>query len=98
MSRDEIIGVDVGYGYTKVVTFDARVIFQSLVGPAKKQAFSLSDMPDIAGETVSVGEEAYFVGKKAELCETVFSLRTRDWVQSNIYAALLTSALIRGTK
>lgn len=98
MNKLDVIGVDIGYGYSKIVTATRRLIFPSCVGPEKTFTFDLSNREDLPGETVQVGGEIYFVGKKAELCDTTFSLRTRDWVEDDIYAALLSSALTRATE
>lgn len=95
MNRYDVIGVDIGYGYSKIVTARRRIIFPSHVGPEKAFTFDLSNREDLPGETVEVNGEVYFVGKKAELCDTTFSLRTREWVEDNIYAALLASSLTR---
>ena len=95
MKKCKVIGVDIGYGYSKIVTAERRIKFPSCVGPEKTFIFDLSDKEDLPGETVQVGGEIFFVGKKAELCDTTFSLRTRNWPKSNIYAALLASALTR---
>jgi plasmid segregation protein ParM len=98
MNKCDVIGVDIGYGYSKIVTAERRVMFPSRVGPLKTLTFELSNKDDVLGETVQVGGEIYFVGGKADLCDTTFSLRTRDWVETNIYSALLSSALMRATE
>jgi|GEM_PF-2458425 plasmid segregation protein ParM len=95
MMKYDVVSVDVGYAYTKVVTAERRIMFPSLVGPRKEITFDLSSSEDVPGETVQVGGETYFIGRKAEKCDTTFSLRTRDWVESSIYSALIASALIR---
>ncbi len=89
------IGIDVGYGYTKVVTAHYSIIFPSRVGPARDLSFSLKEGADTIGETVEYDGERYFVGEKARHCDVIYTLRTRGWVVSKMYGALLTSAIVR---
>lgn len=93
----EIVAVDPGYGNTKVVTLKHRLTFPSRVGPASEPTYKLSNRQDLPGETVTIAGRSYFVGQKTELCDNVWFSLTRDWVKSPIYAALITSALIRAT-
>lgn len=89
------IGIDLGYGYTKVVTAKTSIIFPSSVGPAKELSFSLKENMDAAGETIKYGGELYFVGEKARHSDVTYTLRTRGWVESKMYGVLLTSAITR---
>ncbi len=89
------MGIDVGYGYTKVVTAHYSIIFPSRVGPAKELSFSLKEGADTVGEAVAYDGEQYFIGEKARHSDVTYTLRTRDWVESKMYGALLTSAITR---
>src|SRR5208283_3076459 len=89
------MGIDVGYGYTKIVTAHGSIIFPSRVGPAKELSFSLKEGADAIGETVEYAGERYFVGDKARHCDVTYTLRTRGWVVSKMYGAFLTSAIAR---
>ena len=91
----KVIGVDVGYGHTKAVVDGKPTIFPSLVGPARVLSFRLTDAKDLPGEDITIQGKSFFVGKKAELCDTIFSMHTRDWIESDIFSALLSSALTR---
>ena len=95
MKKEEVVAIDTGYGHTKVVTADHRIMFPSNVGPARESTFALGDKTEFPGETVTVRGETYFVGKKTDVCDTTFTLKTRDWISNNIYAALITSAFAR---
>lgn len=95
MSETEIIGVDVGYGQTKIVSRNGIRIFSSLVGPAKQLIYKLEKNKEDVGETVIINEKKYFVGQRAELCDSTFSLLTRGWIKSDIYVALFASGLLR---
>lgn len=88
------VGIDVGYGHTKVVAGSKPIVFQSLVGPAKDIAFSLGG-EDSAGDVVEWKGEKFFVGGKAIHSDMIYFLRDRNWIGSNIYAALVISALNR---
>ena len=89
------MGIDVGYGYTKVVTAHHSIIFPSRVGPAKELSFSLKEGTDALGETVEYDGEQFFVGEKARHSDVTYTLRTRGWIESKMYGALLTSAVTR---
>ncbi len=96
MKKEEVIGLDIGYGFCKGVTTDQHTIFPSTVGPKRDFSFKVGgDSAELPGETVTAAGESYFVGKKAELCDTTFNLLTSNWVQSKIYLALLISLLMR---
>ena len=89
------LGIDVGYGYTKVVAAQYSIIFPSIVGPAKELSFSLKEGMDSIGENVEYDGEQYFVGEKARHSDVTYTLRTRSWIESKMYGALLTSAITR---
>lgn len=93
----KIISLDVGYGFTKAVYDGKPTIFPSLVGPARELTFKVTERQDLPGEMIEIRGGNYFVGKKAELSDRTFPLRTRDWVESDLYAALMASGLVRAT-
>ena len=90
----KVIGIDVGYGHTKAVIDGKVALFPSLVGPARELSFRIGDRKDIPGEDITIHGNSFFVGKKAVLCDTISPMSTRDWVESEIFSALMASALI----
>lgn len=95
MKKGEVIAIDVGYGHTKIVTSDQPIIFPSQIGPARELTFALTDKAEAPGEKVMVGDQAFLVGKSADHCNTTFVMKTRDWISSPIYAAVITSVFAR---
>ncbi len=91
------VGIDVGYGHTKVVFGGYPVIFPSLVGPSKDINFSLGKRAS-AGDVVEWRGQGFFVGAKALHSDIKYGLTTRDWIKSDMYAALLLSAFKRVTE
>ncbi len=89
-----VIGIDIGYGHTKVVADGHPLIFPSLVGPAKEINFTLGKK-DSPGDVVEWDGKRFFVGEKARHSDTIDFLRSREWIKDSIYAALLISAIKR---
>jgi plasmid segregation protein ParM len=91
----QTIGIDVGYGHTKVVAEGVPGIFPSLVGPARTIDLSFGGK-ETPGDEVEWEGEKLFVGNKAfHHSDMIYFLRSREWVQNKIYAALIISALKR---
>ena len=99
LSKDVMkIGVDIGYGFSKVVDGKIQGMFPSKIGPAKTLNFSLREDSEKTGEVVEWKGKRFFVGDKARHCDLTYTLRTREWIESDMYAGLLLSALLRSLK
>lgn len=65
-----VIGLDIGFGFTKVTDGRQYQIFKSVVGEAAEAAFNntIAGVAGHAGEhrQITIGEESYFVGATAE--------------------------------
>lgn len=95
MKKEEVIAIDVGYSYVKMVTSDQHIIFPARIGPAPELTFVLGNKMEKPGEKVTVSDKTYLVGQSADLCGTTFTMRTRDWISSPMYLALIVSAFAR---
>ena len=95
MKKEEVIGLDVGYSNTKIVTSGQPLMFRSVIGPARDFKFALSEKTAAPGEVVQVSDKTFFVGERTALCDHIYTSKTRDWTASNIFTALVTSALAR---
>lgn len=66
----QILGLDIGFGFTKVTDGSQRRIFKSLVGEAPDIAFreplAGDARPDEPRQHLALGDDAYFVGDLAE--------------------------------
>lgn len=83
-----LIGLDVGYGYTKFVSQDGqRMIIPSLVAPANMNTFSLG-IGNVS-HTVTVDEAEYVVGEDAVNRGFRFSEEYDGWWTSVRYKALI---------
>lgn len=83
-----IVGLDVGYGYTKLLAQDQqRVIVPSLVAPADIHSFSLG-LSNTSG-TVTVDEVEYVVGEAAVSRGFRFAEEYDGWWTSVRYRALI---------
>ncbi len=87
------IGIDIGYGNTKLVTAANWSSFSSLVGNFEEGI----NIPDFGGrplEVVDLGGEKYLIGETARKHSTrIYSSRDRGWIASKAYRALLKFAL-----
>lgn len=90
-----IVGLDIGYGFTKVVTDRMRYTFPSLVGPAITIKYHNDLISNGHGLEVGFDEQRWFIGDLARL-QSPFTLsplaRERD---AQIIRALLLAALYR---
>ena len=83
-----LIGLDIGYGYTKFVSHDhQRMILPSLVAPADMHTFSLGLGDN--GHTVTVDGADYVVGEGAVSRGFRFSEEYDGWWTSVRYKALI---------
>ena len=64
----EVIGIDIGFGFTKVATHEEALIFKSLLGePANLQFWSnIGDGSFIKNLYVTIDDKSYFIGDFAE--------------------------------
>ena len=64
----EIIGIDVGYGFTKAYSGQNSVIFKSLIGDAPDIQFmsSMGDAATAANLHITLDNKTYFLGAYAE--------------------------------
>lgn len=87
-----IIGLDIGFGYTKVVTEGMYFKFPSVVGSDNKSTFHVVDRnaPRKSEEAVCVDGEKFLVGSSAvKHSQRVYSAREKDWIDGIAYKALL---------
>ncbi|MFO0753588.1 MAG: ParM/StbA family protein [Thermodesulfovibrionales bacterium] len=92
------LGLDIGYSATKGVWEGGHFTFPSVVGYAKDLNFSLREGKASPEEEVEYNDKRFFVGERAQLSDFSLPLKTRDWIESDIYAALMISALKRFMK
>ncbi|MBI4828661.1 MAG: ParM/StbA family protein [Nitrospinae bacterium] len=86
------VGVDVGYGHTKIVRACGREIIRSIAGPmdGRMTATGLKstvDVVELAGEKWLVGDCALIHSPRPGV------IRDRDWLDSQVWRALMTRAL-----
>ncbi|MGB0212112.1 hypothetical protein [Algiphilus sp.] len=65
----QVLGLDIGFGFTKVTDGRSHQIFKSVVGEAAEAAFTNTISPDGepgAHRQIAIGDESYFVGETAE--------------------------------
>ncbi|MBZ0154953.1 MAG: ParM/StbA family protein [Alphaproteobacteria bacterium] len=89
------LGLDIGYSATKGVWEGGYFRFPSVVGYAKDLNFSLKEGNSSVGDEVEYNSKRFFVGERAKFSDFPLQLKTRDWIESDIYAALMISALKR---
>lgn len=90
-----MIGLDVGFGFTKVVTEEMFFKFPSVVGSNNKNNFKVNDRcaPQVHEEAICVDGEKLLVGSSAiKHSLRIFSAREKDWIGSLAYRALLKHA------
>ena len=97
-----IVGLDVGFGYTKRVTAAGTDVFPSVVGEWRADGFRLgarlngADQPGRI-EGVTVEGRSYAVGERAlRLAHRRFVGLHRRWMDSAAFRVLALAALARG--
>jgi plasmid segregation protein ParM len=96
-----IVGLDVGFGYTKRVTAGGTDVFPSVVGEWRPGGFRLGARLDGAGradgiEAVTVDGRSYAVGERAlRLAHRRFIGLSRQWVDGAAFRVLALTALVR---
>lgn len=65
----EIVGVDVGFGFTKAYNGKNSIIFKSIIGDTTDIQFrsSLSDTSSSSNLHITLEDKSYFLGSYAEL-------------------------------
>jgi len=97
-----IVGLDVGFGYTKRVTAGGTDVFPSVVGEWRPSGFRLGTGLDGAGrpagiEGVTVDGRSYAVGERAlRFAHRRFVGLSRQWVDGAAFRVLALTALARG--
>lgn len=97
MSEKRVLrwGLDIGYSTTKGVGDMVAFKFPSIVGYAKELNFSLKEGNGSVGDEVEYNGKRYFIGNRSKHSDFQFQLKSRDWIEADIYAALMTSAFKR---
>lgn len=91
----KIIGLDVGFGFTKVCIEDKQLKFPSVVGSYEEPGFhDIEDNVSENGkENVTVGGQHLLVGEKAIRRSTrIFTTREKNWINTSAYKALVKHA------
>ena len=98
----KVLGIDIGYGYTKGLTNRGRVLIPSMVGPTEAIRFE-SDILTANGKGIALEADgrAFFVGEQAELqsasaSQTLDVTRTGSVEQKALFYAVA-SELVRTT-
>jgi plasmid segregation protein ParM len=87
------IGLDTGYGFTKVVDDGGVTCFPSVVG-SYEPSFHVEQVAAAQGGVVTVDGQPYFVGDRALRCSAFeYRAQSRDWLDSVTYRALVIQAL-----
>lgn len=92
----EIVGIDVGFGFTKAYNGKNSVIFKSLIGDAADIQFrsSLGDASATSNLHITLNDKTYFLGSYAELQSNIpeFTLDQEKLVEDFIKILAITSA------
>lgn len=97
-----VLGLDIGYGYTKGLTNQARALIPSMVGPTEAIRFESDVIAENgAGIALQVNGRGFFVGEQAELqsasaSQTLDVTRTGSIEQKALFYAVA-SELVRTT-
>lgn len=98
MGRDKCIGIDVGYGYTKVVSDSSkglmRTVWPSVAGNVESGIVEVEGMKSSANEYVEVDKQKILVGNVAlRHSSRIFNAREKNWIGSIAYKALMKAAV-----
>jgi len=92
----EIIGIDVGFGFTKAYNGKNTVIFKSLIGDAADIQFrsSLGDDSATSNLHITLNDKTYFLGSYAELQSSIteFTLDQEKLIEEFIKILAITAA------
>jgi plasmid segregation protein ParM len=87
-----VIGMDIGYHATKVITSHTQHSFPSLVGTADLSRFSAAS--NHASRTIAYRDRSYLFGEDAvDLSRLVNRREDRGWIDSDEYQILVRAAL-----
>lgn len=88
------VGLDVGYGFTKVSTSEKTIRFPSIVGRAERLAYQAENFGlDRPENAVTLNKRSYFVGELAEKQSAIkYKFRDREWISSDLYRVLILAA------
>lgn len=98
MSKSKCLGIDVGYGYTKVVRDSAegavRTVWPSVIGNFEASTVEIEGMKSSASEYVEVENQKFLVGRAAlKHSSRTFNAREKNWIASVAYRALMKYAI-----
>jgi len=89
----KVIGVDVGYGHTKVVSAAGQHVFPSLVGKFEER-YNTPGLKTALDIVTVLGEGKYLVGESAGVhAQRFLTSRSIDWIKSAAWKALFHRAL-----
>lgn len=92
----EIVGIDVGFGFTKAYNGKNSVIFKSLIGDATDIQFrsSLEDAETTSNLHITLNDKTYFLGNYAELQSNIteFTLDQDKLIEDFIKILAITAA------
>ncbi|MCG8619690.1 MAG: ParM/StbA family protein [Desulfobacterales bacterium] len=92
----EIVGIDVGFGFTKAYNGKNSVIFKSLIGDAADIQFraSLGDATATSNLHITLNDKSYFLGSYAELQSNIpeFTLDQEKLIEDFIKILAITAA------
>ncbi len=91
----KIIGIDIGYGMTKVVDSSGRIDkFKSIVGAGAPETLDLPTSSKNTFRTTTIDGSVYTIGEDAERFRLpLLNVRKRNSIESIAYKALLKAAL-----
>ncbi len=96
----EIVGIDVGFGFTKAFNGRDSVIFKSLIGDATEIQFRsfMGDRSPTANLHITLEDQTYFIGSYAELQSKApeFTLDQEKLVENYIKILAVTAAGLCG--
>jgi len=92
----EIVGIDVGFGFTKAYNGSNFVIFKSLIGDATEIQFcsSLGNESSTANLHITLGDKSYYIGSYAELQSKLleFTLDQEQLIENFVKILAITGA------
>lgn len=98
MKTSKCIGIDVGYGFTKVITDseegDRRSIFPSVVGNCEDEQLDFDGLKSSSMDAVEIDGQKLLVGRSAlKHSMRLYNAREKDWIGSPAYKGLMKYAI-----
>lgn len=88
------IGIDIGYGYTKIYTSEGAKVFPSVVGNHEDTIVQLEGFNPSIVDMIDVEGQKYLVGESAlKHSDRFFNVREKNWIDSITYRVLLSHVL-----